>query len=81
MAKDNTESFKAKADDGSIWELPYQTVVDDMIAYEEKDDDKWPRPITRDMALQWVSDNADSIKGWTLVSSEKPEASGLLVIQ
>jgi len=85
MSQETIGTFKAKADDNSIWEISGDQVVADMIAHEKKEreagyDDPWSRPITRSMALQWISDNADSIEGWALVSSEIPSPAGLLVV-
>ena len=67
--------FTGTAADGSTWSIPVKTVIDDMIATE--DDDKWPRPITREMALDFVNDNAGWIDGWILESAAPPSMTGL----
>jgi hypothetical protein len=80
MPSQNKPDFKATSEDGSLWTLPYLTVVADMDAHEgPADDEKWPRPITYEMAHQWVSDNADTIQGWTLLTVEKPRPENLIV--
>jgi len=71
------EDFTAIASDGSEWVLSAQTVVNDMISNEELDD-KWSRPITREVALRYLQDNIE-IFTWELMHSLIPDPYGLVV--
>jgi hypothetical protein len=80
IAQSNEDIFQGKAEDGSIWSIPVNLVISDM-EKNETSDDKWPRPITREMAKNWLSDNADAIEGWSLQSAPSLTPKGFQIIR
>lgn len=72
----NKKPFSGTAADKSKWTITVDVVVQDMLDNETADD-PWPRPITREMAADWLADNADTIDGWELEKVEKPKPVGM----
>lgn len=69
--KSADDFFYAYFKDESVWRLSFENVCKDIEEFEKscEDEDKFPRPITRDMAYEWFGDNCNMITGWELESA------------